>query len=104
MSLSHCGARCTTITTKSAHLRERRRPYERTSESRRKSERALLEAEPGSFALAALNGDRYVGYAFVRIRPGAGFAATWTISDPYVGLYTLSVVPGFCSQLNDTTP
>ena len=55
--------------------------------------RALLQSEPGSFALAALKDDRYVGYAFVRIRPGAGFAATWTISDPYAELYTLSVLP-----------
>jgi len=70
----------------SPHLRDRKRPYERSWESRRQSERALLKSEPGSFVLAAQKDDRYVGYAFVRIRSGAGFAATWTISDPYAEL------------------
>jgi len=66
----------------SPHLRDRERPYERSWESRRQSERALLQSERGSFVLAALKDDRYVGYAFVRIRLGAAFAASWTISDP----------------------
>src|SRR2546429_6814187 len=83
----------------SPHLHERKRPYDRSWESRRQSERALLQSEPGSFALAALKDDRYVGYAFVRIRPGVGFAATWTISDPYAELYTLSVLPACRGQL-----
>lgn len=77
----------------SPHLRERERAYERSWESRRHGERALLKSEPGSFVLAAVKDDRYVGYAFVRIRPGAGFTTTWTISDPYAELYTLSVLP-----------
>jgi ribosomal protein S18 acetylase RimI-like enzyme len=83
----------------SPHLRDRRRPYERSWKLRRQSERALLQSEPGSFVLAAVNQGRYVGYAFVRVRPGAGFAATWTISDPYAELYTLSVLPECRRQL-----
>jgi len=83
----------------SPHLRDRKRPYERSWESRRQSERALLKSEPGSFVLAAQNDDRYIAYAFVRIRSGAGFAATWTISDPYAELYTLSVLPECRRQL-----
>jgi ribosomal protein S18 acetylase RimI-like enzyme len=83
----------------SPHLRDRKRPYEHSWKSRRESERALLQSEPGSFVLAAVKDDRYVGYAFVRIRPGAGFAATWTISDPYAELYTLSVLPECRGQL-----
>lgn len=35
----------------------------------------------------------------MRIRPGAGFAATWTISDPYAELYALSVLPDRRGQL-----
>lgn len=83
----------------SPHLRDRKRPYDCSWESRRQSERTLLRSEPGSFVLAAVEGDRYVGYAFVRIRPAAGFAATWTISDPYAELYTLSVLPERRGQL-----
>jgi ribosomal protein S18 acetylase RimI-like enzyme len=83
----------------SPHLRDRKRSYERSWESRRQSERALLRSEPGSFVLAAAEDDRYVGYAFVRLRPGAGFASTWAISDPYAELYTLSVLPECRGQL-----
>ena len=44
--------------------------------------------------LAAQDGDaRYVGYAFVRIISGEGFAVSWNASRPLAELITLVVAP-----------
>jgi ribosomal protein S18 acetylase RimI-like enzyme len=75
------------------HLRARQLPFERAWETRRGIERRWLESEPDSFVLAAQDADRYVGYAFVRVRSGAGFAASWSTSDPLADLATLAVLP-----------
>jgi ribosomal protein S18 acetylase RimI-like enzyme len=75
------------------HLRERVRPFEAAWASRREMERNWLDAEPQSFALAAMEADRYVGYAFVRVISGADFAASWNVSDPRGELVTLAVLP-----------
>ena len=45
--------------------------------------------------LAARHEDRYLGYAFVRVRSGAGFAASWRFSDPLAELATLAVLPAY---------
>jgi GNAT superfamily N-acetyltransferase len=74
-------------------LRDRARSFEQAWESRRRSEMRWLEAEPDSFAVAAREGDRYVGYACVRVRSGAGFAESWDVSDPLADLVTLVVLP-----------
>ncbi len=75
------------------HLRERSRPFELAWQSRRETESNWLRSEPDSFVLAAQQADRIVGYAFVRIRSGAGFAESWRVSDPLADLATLSVLP-----------
>jgi GNAT superfamily N-acetyltransferase len=80
------------------HLRDRARPFERSWESRRRSERRWLESEPDSFVVAAQDGGCYIGYAFVRVRSGAGFAESWSISDPLADLVTLVVAPEFRGQ------
>jgi ribosomal protein S18 acetylase RimI-like enzyme len=80
------------------HLRERSRPFEQAWRSRRRTERKWLEAEPDSFVIAARAADRIVGYAFVRIRSGAGFAESWEVSDPLADLATLSVLPEYRGQ------
>ncbi len=78
----------------SPHLRDREVPFERAWESRRDLEREWFGAEPQSFVLAAEDGGaRYVGYAFVRIRSGEGFAASWSASRPLAELITLVVAP-----------
>jgi ribosomal protein S18 acetylase RimI-like enzyme len=77
------------------HLRDRARSFERSWESRRRTERRWLDSEPDSFVVAAQNGARYVGYAFVRVRSGAGFAESWSVSDPLADLVTLVVAPEF---------
>jgi len=82
----------------SPHLRDREVPFEQAWESRREIERQWFAAEPESFVLAAQNTDRYVGYAFVRVRPGAGFAASWTASDPLAELAILVVLPEMRGQ------
>ncbi len=43
--------------------------------------------------LAAKAEDRYVGYAFVRIRSGADFAASWGASERLAELVILAVLP-----------
>lgn len=88
------------------HLRDRARPFEEAWESRRRAERTWLEREPETFVIAAQQGARIVGYAFVRIRSGAGFAESWSISDPLADLVTLAVLPecrgqGIGSRLMD---
>jgi ribosomal protein S18 acetylase RimI-like enzyme len=80
------------------HLRDRSRPFAQAWRSRRQTERRWLEAEPDSFVIAARVGDRIVGYAFVRIRSGAGFAESWHVSDPLADLATLSVLPEYRGQ------
>ena len=78
----------------SPHLRDREVPFERAWENRRDLEREWFGAEPQSFALAAQDGGaRYVGYAFVRIISGEGFAVSWNASRPLAELITLVVVP-----------
>jgi ribosomal protein S18 acetylase RimI-like enzyme len=78
----------------SPHLRDREVPFERAWESRRGLEREWFRVEPQSFVLAAQDGGaRYIGYAFVRVRSGEGFAASWSASRPLAELITLVVVP-----------
>jgi ribosomal protein S18 acetylase RimI-like enzyme len=88
------------------HLGDRARPFHESWESRRETETEWLESEPGSFVLAARHENRYLGYAFVRVRSGAGFAASWRFSDPLAELATLAVLPacrgrGIGSELMD---
>jgi ribosomal protein S18 acetylase RimI-like enzyme len=75
------------------HLRYRAVPFERAWETRRGIEKDWLKSEPESFVIAAQDGDRYLGYAFVRVCSGAGFAASWSTSDPIAELATLAVLP-----------
>ena len=77
------------------HLSDRARPFHEAWESRRETETGWLQSEPGSFVLAARQDDRYLGYAFVRVRSGAGFAASWRFSDPLAELATLAVLPAY---------
>jgi hypothetical protein len=75
------------------HLRDREVPFEQAWQSRREIERGWFASEPESFVLAAQDAGGYVGYAFVRVRPGAGFAASWRASDPLAELAILVVLP-----------
>lgn len=75
------------------HLRDRELPFERAWETRRGLEREWLRSEPQSFVLAAQDAGRLVGYAFVRVRSGHGFAAAWSASHPLAELVTLVVAP-----------
>lgn len=75
------------------HLRDRVRPYEQAWEDHRQIRAEWLANEPDSFVLAAEERDRYVGYAFVRVRPGARFAVSWSASDPLAELAILAVLP-----------
>jgi GNAT superfamily N-acetyltransferase len=75
------------------HLRDREVPFEQSWETRRGLERGWLSSEPRSFVLVAQDGDGCVGYAFVRVRSGDGFAASWSVSDPLAELATLAVLP-----------
>ncbi len=78
----------------SPHLRDREIPFERAWESRRGLEREWFGTEPQSFVLAAQDGGaRYLGYAFVRVISGEGFAASWNASRPLAELITLVVMP-----------
>jgi ribosomal protein S18 acetylase RimI-like enzyme len=74
-------------------LLERSRGFERSWASRRRTEDRWLAYEPESFVLAAESGGRLVGYAFVRVRSGAGFAESWSVSDPLAELVTLVALP-----------
>jgi ribosomal protein S18 acetylase RimI-like enzyme len=75
------------------HLDGRLVPFERSWERRRELERHWLESEPHSFLIAAEQAGRYVGYAFVRVRSGAGYSVSWEVSDPLAELATLVVLP-----------
>src|SRR5262249_32744727 len=77
------------------HLGDRARPFHEAWELRRRMETGWLESEGGSFVLAARHENRYLGYAFVRVRWGAGFAASWRFSDPLAELATLAVLPAY---------
>ncbi|HEV7938766.1 MAG TPA: GNAT family N-acetyltransferase [Solirubrobacteraceae bacterium] len=75
------------------HLRDRVRPYEQAWHEHQRIKTEWLASEPDSFVLAAEELDRYVGYAFVRVRPGARFAVSWSASDPLAELAILAVLP-----------
>ena len=75
------------------HLRERMRPYEQAWLEHERLMQEWLAAEPDSFVLAAQQVGRYLGYAFVRVRPGALFAVSWSASDPLAELAILAVLP-----------
>lgn len=77
----------------SPHLRGREVPFEESWETRRRLERGWLSSDSRSFVLVAHGAERYLGYAFVRVRSGAGFAASWSVSDPLAELATLAVLP-----------
>jgi GNAT superfamily N-acetyltransferase len=74
-------------------LRDREVPFEQAWQSRREIERGWFESEPDSFVLAAQDAGGYVGYAFVRVRPGASVGAAWRASDPLAELAILVVLP-----------
>jgi ribosomal protein S18 acetylase RimI-like enzyme len=80
------------------HLREREIPFERAWQTRRDLEREWLQEEPQSFVLAAQAGGHYVGYAFVRVRSGDGFAVSWDTSRPLAELVTLVILPDVRGQ------
>jgi ribosomal protein S18 acetylase RimI-like enzyme len=80
------------------HLSERVRPFAQAWASRRNAESRWQQAEPDSFVLAAHFHGRLAGYAFVRVRSGAGFAESWTFSDPIGDLVTLVVLPELRGQ------
>jgi ribosomal protein S18 acetylase RimI-like enzyme len=75
------------------HLRDRARPYDQAWKEHERLMEEWLGAEPDSFVLAAQQADRYVGYAFVRVRPSALFAVSWSASDPLAELAILAVLP-----------
>jgi GNAT superfamily N-acetyltransferase len=74
-------------------LRDRTVAFEQAWEARTRIDAEWLAGEPGSFVLAAQDTDRYVGYAFVRVHRGAGFAISWSASDPWAELAILVVLP-----------
>jgi ribosomal protein S18 acetylase RimI-like enzyme len=80
------------------HLRDREVPFEQAWKSRREIEGGWFASEPDSFVLAAQDAGGYVGYAFVRVRPGAGFGASWRASDPLAELAILVVLPELRGQ------
>jgi ribosomal protein S18 acetylase RimI-like enzyme len=75
------------------HLHDRVRPYEQAWKEHRRLKAEWLADEPDSFVLAACQADRYLGYAFVRVRPEALFAVSWSSSDPLAELAILTVLP-----------
>ncbi|HTC60489.1 MAG TPA: GNAT family N-acetyltransferase [Solirubrobacteraceae bacterium] len=75
------------------HMRDRVRPYEQAWEEHQRLMEEWLTSESDSFVLAAQEVNRYVGYAFVRVRPGARFAVSWSASDPLAELAILAVLP-----------
>jgi ribosomal protein S18 acetylase RimI-like enzyme len=81
------------------HLREREVPLDQSWEARSRIETGWLESEPDSFVLAA-EGEHgsLLGYAFVRVRSGADFASSWSVSDPFAEIATLVVLPGSRSE------
>jgi GNAT superfamily N-acetyltransferase len=75
------------------YMRERAREPQEAWEMRSQAEREWLATESQSFVLAARADGGYVGYAFVRVRPGAQFATSWRASDPLAELSILAVAP-----------
>ena len=72
-------------------LRDREIPFEQAWQKRREIERRWLAFEPQSFVFAAGEGERTVGYAYVRIRSAAGCVSSWKVSDPLAELSILAV-------------
>lgn len=90
------------------HLHDRMHSTEEAWAARRRVEGEWLAEEPQSFVLAAESAGRYLGYAFVRVRSAAGFATSWSASDPLAELSILAVLPearggGVGSALLDAT-
>jgi ribosomal protein S18 acetylase RimI-like enzyme len=75
------------------HLSDRVRPYEQAWKEHQRIKAEWLANEPDSFVLAVEELGRYVGYAFVRVCPGALFAVSWSASDPLAELALLAVLP-----------
>ncbi|HTA98619.1 MAG TPA: GNAT family N-acetyltransferase [Solirubrobacteraceae bacterium] len=75
------------------HLRDRVRPCEQAWKEYERLMEEWLAAEPSSFVLVAQDAGRYLGYAYVRVRPGAHFAVSWSASDPLAELAILAVLP-----------
>jgi ribosomal protein S18 acetylase RimI-like enzyme len=76
------------------HLADREVPPEQSWETRSRMEAEWLESEPDSFVLAVEDESGTMhGYALVRVRPGAGLASSWRVSDPVAELATLVVLP-----------
>ncbi|HEX3692857.1 MAG TPA: GNAT family N-acetyltransferase [Solirubrobacteraceae bacterium] len=75
------------------YMRERARTPQEAWAARRRVEAEWLAQEPQSFVLTAARDREHVGYAFVRVRPGAQFATSWRASDPLAELSILAVLP-----------
>lgn len=75
------------------HLSDRAQPFERAWQARQRIEAEWQARGEDLFVLAASAEDRYVGYALVRIRSGADFAASWDASERLAELVILAVLP-----------
>lgn len=75
------------------HLHDRACAYEQAWKTHRQVRTEWLNSEPDSFVLAVPDGEHYLGYAYVRVRPGARFAVSWSASDPLAELSILAVLP-----------
>jgi ribosomal protein S18 acetylase RimI-like enzyme len=80
------------------HLSDRAQPFERAWEARQRIEAEWQARGEDLFVFAAVAKDRYVGYAFVRIRPGTDFAASWSASEWLAELVILAVLPDWRGQ------
>jgi ribosomal protein S18 acetylase RimI-like enzyme len=80
------------------HLRDRAQPFERAWQARQRIEAEWQARGEDLFVLAAKAEDRYVGYALVRIRSGADFAASWDASERLAELVILAVLPDWRGQ------
>jgi ribosomal protein S18 acetylase RimI-like enzyme len=80
------------------HLSDRAKPFERAWQARQRIEAEWRARGEDLFVLAARAEDRYVGYAFVRIRSGTDFAASWDASERLAELVILAVLPDWRGQ------
>lgn len=80
------------------HLSDRAQPFERAWQARRRIEAEWQARGEDLFVLAAEAEDCYVGYAFVRIRSGTDFAASWSASERLAELVILAVLPDWRGQ------
>jgi ribosomal protein S18 acetylase RimI-like enzyme len=80
------------------HLSDRAQPFERAWQARQRIEADWRARGEDLFVLAARAEDRYVGYAFVRIRSGTDFAASWDASERLAELVILAVLPDWRGQ------